>query len=96
MHNRTVNFFAVLFDLGLYGGGMISKPDSGAVASEIFELCDSFPDRAVQVHRVICCDKMCVFSGFIVDIVYLCCVAMKALQFMIDSRSGMQTCKYEQ
>ena len=26
MHKRTVNFVAVLFDLGLYGGGVISRP----------------------------------------------------------------------
>ena len=26
MHKRTVNLVAVLFDLGLYGGGVISKP----------------------------------------------------------------------
>ena len=56
-------------------------------------LCDSFPDRAVQV---ICCDRICVFSGFIVDIGYFCCVAMKALQFIIESRGDMQTRKHEQ
>ena len=26
MHKRTVNFVAILFDLGLYGGGVISRP----------------------------------------------------------------------
>ena len=26
MHKSTVNLVAVLFDLGLYGGGVISKP----------------------------------------------------------------------
>ena len=26
MHKRTVNVVAVLFDLGLYGDGVISKP----------------------------------------------------------------------
>ena len=26
MHKRKVNLVAVLFDLGLYGGGVISKP----------------------------------------------------------------------
>ena len=90
MHTRTVKFVAVLFDLGLYGGGVISKP---VEPLDLRHLRDSFPDRAVQV---ICCDRLCVFSGFIVDVVYFCCVAMKALQFMIESRGDMQTRKHEQ
>ena len=45
--------------------------------------------------QVICCDRMWGFSGFIVEIVSLCCVAMKALQFMIESRGKMQTRKHE-
>ena len=52
-----------------------------SAGSETVELYDSFPDRDVEV---ICCDIICVFSGFIVDTVYLCFVAMKALQFTIE------------
>ena len=57
MHKRTVNCIAVLFDLALYGGGVISKP----VELDL-RLCDGFPDRAIQV---ICSARMCVF--------WLCC-----------------------
>ena len=87
MHTRTVKCVAVLFDLGLYGGGVISKP---VEPLDLRHLRDSFPDRAVQA---ICCGRL---FWLIVDVVYFCCVAMKALQFMIESRGDMQTRKHEQ
>ena len=43
------------------------------------------------LHSIVYVSIFC--SGFIVDIVYFCCVAV---QFMIESRGDMQTPKQEQ
>ena len=43
------------------------------------------------------CDRVCVsFAGFVVDVVGLGYVVMRALQLVIKSTGGIQTCNHEQ
>ena len=66
MHKKTMNLFAVLSDLGLYGGGVISKPVA------LLDLRHTSCAIVFLYVQVICCDKIGVFSGFIVLFLLRC------------------------
>ena len=88
---NVVNVVAVLFDLGLYGDAVVGNP------VELFDL------RHLTVRwssrwtvYVVCCRRICVFSGFVFDVVGVGYVAMKNLQLVIKSTGVVRTCNHEQ
>ena len=48
MHKRTVNFVAVLFDLGLYGGGVISRPVELLDLRRDYTIQEGYTDTSVE------------------------------------------------